>query len=375
MKKSLVFLIIVAFVAGCITPFPAPKLEGNKQLLVVNGFVDVSKKSARVELTRSVSLSANQEPSAEQGASVVISTDQQPDIKLIESEPGVYVALSSQFNAQQRYQLKIITASGARYSSAQALALRSPEIDSVVWKATPDGVTIYGNATDNFSASKYYFWNFQETWEYTAFYQSTAKFDGSGVVPRGPGDFIYTCWSSAVSSKVLVSTSSRLGKNRISDFVLKFIPKGSLQLSKKYSMLARLRSISEEEYNYWLQVQKTNDNLGGIFDPLPVQVSGNIKNDLDSTEPVIGFFSAGQLSEERIFIRSGELPTSLFISTSGQGCELRFVSPGELVNNLVSYLIVRSSQRPEPPGYFLAEPSCVDCRSRGGSTTRPPFWD
>lgn len=375
MKVEAGIYVLIAYCASsCVTPFPAPNIDNNKGFLVVNSFVDISKQRANVTITRSISLSSSDSPPPEAGATVTIVDGLKNEIRLNETQPGVYESTGNIFKPLENYRLRIITPAGALYESTPAIALPSPQIDSIVWRATPDGVTIYGNATDSFNSSRYYIWNFQETWEYTAIHLSNFKYEGEIILPRGPGDFIYTCWSSASSSKVLISSSSRLGENQISDFALRFIEKGSPKISKKYSLLARLRAISEDEYNYWLQVQKTNDNLGGIFDPLPSQVSGNIINVQNPAEPVIGYFAVGEVSEQRLFVELNELPISLFSPPSRQGCDLRFIGPGEFGDYFRGNLIVRASQMPEPPGWYITERSCADCRFQGGTTERPFFW-
>jgi hypothetical protein len=126
-------------------------------------------------------------------------------------------------------------------------------------------------------------------------------------------------------------------------------------------------------------VRKTSESLGGLFDPLPGQVIGNVKSLSDPDEKVIGFVTGGSTSKQRIYITRKDLPTDFPSYMFPSECKLdtalfgwldRITEPNSLVNGLY----------PEvgPPimiGFYISYPECIDCRlSGGGSLTKPPFW-
>lgn len=375
MKSLCNFFVVLILLTGCLTPYPAPNIGGAVGLLVVDGFVDVGQHSATVKLSRSTPLSSKEASIVETGAYVKIETDS-IDIELTEISPGIYFTANGSFEADKSFKLFITTSDNVNYSSSAVTGLSSPKIDSITWTPDPTGITIYGNTSDSLTSSRFYIWTFEETWEYTSYLESDLIILNGQVLPRTPNQQVHYCWKTQESTKVLVSTSSKLNKNVISGFELKKIPKGSQQISNRYSMLAKLRSLSEEEYNYWHQVENSNQNLGTIFDPLPSQVIGNVINLTNPKQPVIGYFSAGEINQERIFIGLNQLPIYLFSAPSNDcnvNDELLIPYP-EVLNYTAGLVIVGQTPPGGTVGYYLISQSCGDCTYYGGVTTPPSFW-
>ncbi len=120
-------------------------------------------------------------------------------------------------------------------------------------------------------------------------------------------------------------------------------------------------------------IKKTAESLGGLFDPLPSQVVGNITNDNDARRQVLGYFSAGYVKEKKIYVSLYDLPDYLEkIDAYDFTCETRFIpikSPGTCGKR---YFVEQIGQ--PPVGYTAAPPYCADCRSGGGVTEKPDGW-
>ncbi|MEJ0031027.1 MAG: DUF4249 family protein [Bacteroidota bacterium] len=110
-------------------------------------------------------------------------------------------------------------------------------------------------------ATGYYAYESLETYEYHSSYFSRFKrIDGTPHL-RAKGEFVDTCWRDEQVPIVLTSTK-KLSTNYIFGKVIARLPKLSPKLSMRYSILVRLRSISEQEYNYRTQLAKTNSGQG-----------------------------------------------------------------------------------------------------------------
>ena len=134
-------------------------------------------------------------------------------------------------------------------------------------------------------------------------------------------------------------------------------------------------SLTEDAYRFWDQLQKTTQNLGGLFDPLPSQVKGNIVNENNSEEIVLGYFSGGTVETKRIFISSLNLPEYLQLqSIPTFECNLTNIPFNRIPERAKSLVIVQSYGTPLTVGYSFGYPECVDCRIQGGTTTAPTFW-
>jgi hypothetical protein len=78
-----------------------------------------------------------------------------------------------------------------------------------------------------------------------------------------------------------------------------------------YYLTVLQQTLSPAAYNYWDQLRENANPGGGLFDPTPGTVSGNIQNLDDPEELVLGFFYATQTDTLRRLIRPGELGTPL----------------------------------------------------------------
>jgi hypothetical protein len=185
---------------------------------------------------------------------------------------------------------------------------------------------------------------------------------------------VFVCWDHSISTKVLVTATSKNSQDVVSDFPLAFIPKGSKKVSRLYSILVQQRALDENAYNYWLNLQKTTENLGGLFDPLPSAVTGNIRSTSNSREPVLGYFAGGEVQEKRLYINHEELPSHLR-TVDRIDCNLDSVRVGEF-RNFTNYpvYIFSSYGTPGTIGYTVASGECLDCRESGGVLQRPSFW-
>jgi hypothetical protein len=132
------------------------------------------------------------------------------------------------------------------------------------------------------------------------------------------------------------------------------------------------RALDEQSYQFWAQLQKSTEDLGGLFDPLPSQVFGNVHSDQSDGPLVLGYFSGGGVEEKRIYIRFSELPPELQY-VERRACMTETILLGNypdgspLTNN-------------DPPTVALVQDPtlpwtiCMDCRLDGGTVTKPSFW-
>jgi hypothetical protein len=159
-----------------------------------------------------------------------------------------------------------------------------------------------------------------------------------------------------------------------------FIPGESSKIARRYSVQVEQRVLSKEAYDFWVALQKTTESLGGLFDPLPSQVIGNLwSNNPNAAEPVLGYFSGGSAPRQRIFIDFVDLPSNILSVYRPRYCGDEDVSP---VFNAVLRSLLKSTLLIDPiyvqgvgvVGYTTADNACIDCRIFGGTTKRPDFW-
>ena len=76
---------------------------------------------------------------------------------------------------------------------------------------------------------------------------------------------------------------------------------------KEYFSASQFR-INKSSYDYWQKINLQNNQSGGIFDPYPASVPGNIHNKGNAAERVLGIFEISGVGRKYDFITNGDAP-------------------------------------------------------------------
>lgn len=373
-------VLLVVFIAGaCIEPYDPPVDDRDVNFLVVDGFINATDGTASVKLTRTLPVASDETIPAESGAHVSIEDEQGVTTSLTETETGVYAGGMPDIRFDTRYRLIIRTRDSNEYASDLISLQETPPIDSISYSVVTDGLELAVSTHDVTHQSRYFRWKFWETYEYHSRFYSLFMFSATREVLTRPAEqSIFTCWRTIASTSILIGSTEHLSESVISKFPLTVVPEGSVKLSLKYSLLVRQQSLSPEAYNYWLTLQKSTEQLGGLFDPLPSEVTGNMHSTKNPAEKVIGFFSGGSVQETRIFLTNSDLPDELKTASSfNPNCLLDTLSLMQMETAPLSIFLVDAVYGEFTPyivGYSTSIRECIDCTSFGGTTKKPDFW-
>lgn len=382
MKKSVaISVMLFAFVGPlwqCKTKYVSPYVSPNVGYLVVEGFIS-GNTPIKYTLSRTLPLPGDSTIPPEKGAEVEVEGNDNSIYRLIEQNPGVYSSPDTPgLNPQAQYRLRIHTTNGEDYLSDFVPFKPSPPIDSVNWVRGPEGVTIFANTHDGTGSSRYYQWEFDETWQYNSAEYSYLTYDSTDsmtVFRNLPADQIFTCWHELPSSTIILGNSIKLAQDVIYEQPLEQFPTTSQKLAIRYTTLVHQWVLTDSAYNYASIMQKNTETLGSIFDAQPSGLVGNIHCLTKPGEQVVGYISAGTIQQQRIWISVSQL----------QGWNYVFSCPEQdliLSSELIQYqdfyygsltpIIVTTP--PAKPGITANQTFCVDCRAQGGKTYPPPFW-
>lgn len=375
--------LVSILIAGCVEPYPPPDIGGDITILVVDGFINATESSASVKLTRAIPLADDGGYPAESGAHVSIRSENGGSFVLTEDKPGRYSAFNLSIDPSTKYQLSIRTSDDREFVSDYSPVTRTPPIDSVGWRPEPDGITIVVNTHDDAENSRYYMWDYSETWEYRAPWPSRYTNINQQIIQRRPEDIGLTCYKTQPSTKIFVGSTTRLTNDVVRDFPLTYIESGTPKISVLYSIKVRQRVLDKQEYEFQQDLQRVTESIGGLFDAQPYEITGNIHS-VDASVPVLGFFAAGFIEEKRKFVLFTDLPPDLqrwpyHYCELDTMCsiparfrpDLRCVMDIETMPNN-SFLV--SSLEPYFPGYSYTDARCADCRFQGGVLAKPDFW-
>lgn len=361
----------------CIQNYNSPYASPHTGYLVVEGYISGNGPTTYT-LSHTIPLPGDSAIPLETGAKVQVEGSDNTVYPLKEQSSGVYGIDTLALNAATLYRLRISTAEGEQYLSAFAPFKPTPAIDSINWVYnSSSGVNIYANTHDPTGNTRYYQWNYTETWEYTSAAQSGYIYEDTPniVVPRPQAQQDYYCWITQGSTNILLGSSAKLAQDVIYEQPLNFIPAGTQRLSLLYSMIVRQHALTQSGYNFLSLMQQNTESLGSIFDAQPSQLVGNIQCLTNPNEPVIGYISAGTEQQQRIFISRQELPYWYYAFTCPMADDTVPNNPDSFVRYFAGSGLVPIDQIGSAVGPYSANVAgCVDCRLQGGSTQEPSFW-
>jgi hypothetical protein len=315
---------------------------------------------------------------------------------LSEISVGNYAAQDLNLDSSKQYRLLITTSGGDNYVSDLASIIPNPPIDSMNYQFETNGsMDVWVYTHNPLNNTRYYQWEYGETWEFHSAYASSLKYD---TLPGANGDSIfltpstvplattlpvdssiYRCWQSDSSTLLLIGNSAALSSDAIS-LPIANIPAGSQKLGFLFSINIQQFGWSEAGYQF-LQAMKTNsETLGSIFGPLPTQLAGNIHCVNNPSKLVIGYFNISALQQMRYFISNSQLPNWNY----NMGCSLQVIDNNSdsiakysfnllPVQVLDSAAVFMNNYLFNIVSFTASSATCVDCQLTG-TATKPPFW-
>jgi len=317
------FFSIMLSLGSCVEPITVHLNDDDAEpLLVVDSKITDEEGPFIVKLTTAVPVDVMYYPEPVLNADVQIKDDHGNVYQLYDYNYGRYETLEKNLKGipGYSYRLNITTPDGVHYESAAVTMQEGPEIDNVYTEEVKrtsfeEGeaneetwLNILLDAHDPEGAVKYWYFEFEETWEVRLLTDDVLVDHG---VPGEPAIYTretvsvspenITCWVTMSSSSVLVTSTVNSPVDEIKRFQLQSLGPGEDRLHIGYSILAKQSSISLEQYDYWKQLMDANENVGGIYDKIPSRVHGNIMSS-DGKIHALGNFSAMSVKKKRLFI-------------------------------------------------------------------------
>lgn len=365
--------LLLFLVAGCRQEYYPKLTSTDESVLVVEGVLSNGNEPATIKLSRTFKLDDTAKIQPEKGAQLFVESESGSQTGFDEyGEPGSYHIWLT-LNAAEKYRLLITTANGNRYASDFVPVLKNPPIDSLNWKRDDRGVQVFVNTHNPENDTRYYRWDYKETWEINSQYYSFWKLVDGTPQRMFPPEQTYFCWKFFNSTNIHLANTAQLASDVIFEKPLAFIPQTDERLSVRYSVLVRQYALDKQGYSFYQLLKKNTESLGSIFDAQPSELTGNIHAISNPGEPVIGYITAGEVQEKRIFISNAEVRDWGF----WMGCDTVHIAnvpeiyaPYFYSGNYMPF----AANEPFASIFYAAPPKCVDCRTRGGITDRPDFW-
>jgi Domain of unknown function (DUF4249) len=376
MKKIYYTLIVMTglFFMGCREKFEPPVTSLPNSFLVVEGVLNAGQAATTIRLTRTFKLDQNATVATENNAQLTVEGKDNTTSFLFDSGNGNYVSGNLNLIAGNEYRLRIQTTDGKEYLSDYVKAKTTPLIDSISWKRDDKGVHIYANTKDPSNATRYYRWDYDETWQVSSFYDPDVIYENGVIRNRVlPQEQVTQCWKNQPSTTIFLANSTHLQSDIISEEPLVSIPVSDEKLFVRYSILVRQYAEEPDAYNFFELLKKNSEEIGSIFNPQPSEIKGNIHCVTNPAEFVVGFVTASTIEEKRIFIAFNQVSPW----PNPHICEsVKVGNNPDDIRYAAQVLSLQPYHYFSPPDnfYTFSTPYCVDCTTRGGSTIKPVFW-
>lgn len=394
MKKILHYialLLAVCLMIGCTEQYALQSTQF-ESALVVEATITNEIKTQEIKLSRTYRLEEDG-PNPETGAQVYIVDSDGTNFYFSEID-GVYRS-DVEFQAEpgKTYQLHIATSDGKTYSSRVETLTAVNEMQDVV--ATVEtvngqrGVQINVKSFDPTNSSKYYRYDYMETYKIIAPAWSFFKAlrvpgtpnDGIAIVPRDPNVESKTCFNTVLSNDIIQTSTNDLSEDRV-DFTVRFISDQNPIISHRYTILVRQYIQNLASFMFYKTMKQLSGQGSILSQNQPGFFYGNMRNDQNPAEKVIGFFDVSTVSSKRIYFNyadlfPGEPRPPYFEDCSPNVYKFCFVpTDPECRGGALLSAIGTNSQLyygEENNYYSLVVPPCGDCNYLGSNIV-PAFW-
>ena len=386
LKLRNVFYLLLLTLVCCKKPYNPPASSSPNSFLVVEGVINSGGLNTVVKISHTVKLNDSVGFNPVVDATVSIEGDKGYTFFLISDAGGGYNSYSGlNLSSAQKYRLRIKTSDNKEYLSDYVEVKQTPPIDSIGYKVQNGLVDVYVNTHDPANNTRFYRWEYEETWQFHAKYQSVMVLDSNinQIVARRPDQLVYDCYGDNLSSHIVLFSTEKLAKDVVFQNPLTQIPLTAEKVERRYSILVNQYAVTQDAFNFYQNLEKNSEQLGSIFDAQPSQLSGNIHSVTNPAEPVVGYVTISNVQTKRIYINHDDLPgdvqpiypydctiDSAYYSAPKTG---ENQVQNTLINRPIDFIpVVPIYAGPDIIGFTYSTIPCTDCTLRG--TTFPPYW-
>lgn len=379
MRKAIgLFIILLATLLGCRTPYEPEVPATELRVLVVEGYLDTEGLKSELKLSRTAPLGATSAFIPEVRAKVVLKSAGGQIFPLQETGVGTYV-FEKNIDEKQSYVLEIELSSGERYVSEGLQPIVTPVIIDAGFKRDEEGVEVFVSTQGNANADDF-LWTFEETWIYRPRIRTAYIYVPELKNVRDLKDAEQTslCFKTEPSPGILLETSSRFKDQVVFQKTITEIPTGDERIMERYSVLVSQKGLASKDVPFWEILKKNTEDIGSIFSPLPSLIGGNIKSLDAANNPVIGQVSLGVIRQKRIYINQVEVSPWNYLDPKFNDCVI-----GEEAILAKDYQTIFGNGAVVPTrplmvgttiiGYYPSSRRCTDC-SLYASKLKPSFW-
>ena len=305
-------MLIPFFLLSCTEPFDLKSIDF-EDALIIEAIITDEVKYQEIKISRTFSLEEFT-PSEENNAKVIITDNSQNVYEFEETSNGKYTS-TIQFGAtaNNNYTLSITTENGKLYKSQPTQLpgvvpmnnlYASREVSDDTGK---ENMSIFIDGFDPFANSKYFRYEYEETYEIVApsWVDGEFRISNSGLLTSNElccrSLEKKVCYNTVASDSIIQLKTDNLSQGNSSVFPIRVISRDNAIIRTRYSILVKQYAQSLDAFTFYKILNKfsSSDNL--FSQNQPGFFSGNIYSVNNQNEKVVGYFDISSVSFKRIF--------------------------------------------------------------------------
>ena len=317
--RRLIFIILASFtllvLPSCVDELDVTTDREIKNL-VVEGYVTTEPGPHEIIVSRSAKYGSVFEGfnRRETLATVRIRNSKGEQVFLEEIDPGSYFTPEGwKAEVGESYTLLISTRTGARYNSIPEEVLPAPELESleVRYKEQASasdvlfeyGAEVYATFNDPPEEQNFYLWRNRGIYKLVSFPQNFVTVNFFGTETPAPKDCCSDCWVTEYDGDPTLRLFKDFNFDGLSNTELvAFIKDDGYKYKEKYRISVDQLAISRSTYEFFNLINEQLSITGGIFDPPPSEIKGNILNLDEPDVEALGYFFAADVSTKSVFL-------------------------------------------------------------------------
>lgn len=381
LKVTIGIFLTFLFFQTCREPFEASSKLSGKDLLVVEGFINVGGGITTIKLSRVIALNTGSQLVPEVTAGIYIEDQQSNKYDLQNLNNGTYESAEINLSTQQDYRI-VIKIKDKTFLSEYTTPVITPRIDSVGWKVDNHDVFVHVSTHDPLNRTLYYKWEYEEVWEVRSVFQSKWAYESGVARVRGSEEInkMSYCWPYNRNTDFLFASSESFTRDEISMFRLNRFPLTDARLGWRYSITVTQRALTAKEFEFLQIIKRNSNSLGNFFDSQPSQIFGNLYC-TSSPEQVVGYIGSYTSDRKQEIIKRSAISDYVYDPPCPDGPAPVEISDPMFNTYLTYWLPIDALLTPVPgediytvTGFILGRNYCVDCRIRSGNASKPNFW-
>ncbi|MBI9069072.1 MAG: DUF4249 family protein [Salinivirgaceae bacterium] len=393
--KIILFAIIIISISSCIEEYNYENFVQDEKVLVIDGQILTNEVYQTVKI--SWTTSPNYPVFNPVTNCLVFAEDMDGNLFNFEENAffgnGIYRAEIpiDYLYFGNKFRLFVETPDGKKFQSSFEELKACVAVDTITYDylqnnnksqdGLADGIKFNLNMKNQTGFSEFYRVMVNESWEYHTPWpiEKYVKISYKGLsVEQQPPDYSkQICYRSLDLKNIYTVSFNNVSAVENITKQLHAVTTETQRLKYRYSLLISQFSLTQQAYLYWEDLRKASQVEEGIFGKTPINVKGNINCVTDADVVALGYFGVSDVTTKRFFyndIPEIEFYPFQFGCTPNEVIEKSFwATLGRLDKDDLPYYIPLNPSY-DPTGYYLANQTCFDCRTAGGSLSVFDFW-